>query len=132
MKYGWLNNYIGLPYLSGGRDMDGADCYGLIKLVTEEHFGWVLPDWEIDTLDLGARNEAIEDVVTSGDFLRKDFPADGDIAVCYRGRIAVHVGICFRDGVLHTAQDGQRGAVFEPLPKFVQHYGSVIFGQWTP
>ena len=40
MSYSWLNKYIGMPYVAGGRDMDGADCYGLVcKLIVRDFRG---------------------------------------------------------------------------------------------
>ena len=41
----WLNTYIGIPYVFGGRDHKGVDCYGLIKLLFTEQYDEALPDW---------------------------------------------------------------------------------------
>ena len=131
MSYSWLNKYIGVPYVPGGRDMDGADCYGLVKMIYRDGLGLDLPDWETDEIDLRRFHETIVGVVTSGTFTEVE-PEDYAFAVCYRAKIAHHIGLVFKDGVMHTMSQGEKGAVFEPLPRFLSQYGHVVFGRWEP
>jgi cell wall-associated NlpC family hydrolase len=39
----WVKNYIGIPFVSGGRTLSGCDCYGLARLVLKEEYRVILP-----------------------------------------------------------------------------------------
>jgi len=127
---GWINDYIGIPYIHNGRDMKGLDCYGLCKLIYQEEYSEELPDWLLQEFDLKATNEAISSVVTSGSFTEVKEPSDGDFVVCFRTRAAHHMGLYYGRGVLHCANG--IGVVYEPVHRFVDNYVKVIYGVWEP
>lgn len=39
----WAARYVGIPYVPGGRDAHGLDCWGLLCLVYQEQLGVALP-----------------------------------------------------------------------------------------
>ena len=99
-----VNKYIKIPFKSHGRDFDGCDCYGLVRLVLKEEYGINIPDfWDYShandikaVADLIMNNKAI---VASK---KKEYPDEGDIVVFRHSGAVCHVGIFVGEGlVLH-------------------------------
>lgn len=55
----WLADYIGIPYVTGGRTREGADCWGLFALVWRERLGAEPPDYDGPLWQAGADPQAI-------------------------------------------------------------------------
>ncbi|MCI0636482.1 MAG: NlpC/P60 family protein, partial [Actinobacteria bacterium] len=54
----WVSVYSAVvPYLSRGRTREGADCWGLVRLVLGEQFGLWLPDYLSEYAEASARAE---------------------------------------------------------------------------
>lgn len=112
----WTSEYVGLPYLTGGRDRNGVDCWGLMCMVWREQLGRPLPPYEgLDWYD-GQRPRDIGS--TAIDYASQFVPValgeerlgDG-VLIRMRGH-PFHLGLVLRPGwMLHT-HDGA-GAVIE-------------------
>lgn len=126
----WLHDYIGIPYQINGRNRKGLDCYGFVKLIYSEQYQLTLPDWLIDEIDFKGTAETIDSVVCSGEFTEVERPRDGDFVICYRTKLAHHVGLFYGGGVIHCTNG--TGVVYEHLSKFQRRYVRVIFGEWRP
>jgi cell wall-associated NlpC family hydrolase len=104
--YKWVGKYIGIPFVSNGRTMEGCDCYGLIRLVLRNEYGIDLPELSNDYTD--ARN--IKDtarlfaenlpVLTAGKISE---PKEQALVVIKEQGRPCHIGIAAGSGfILHT------------------------------
>ena len=126
----WINKYIGIPYLKGGRGPDSFDCYGLCVSVYHDQYGITLPDWKgVESWDMRKRAKLIGSIANSNQWKEKDVPDDGDFVVVRRTQAAWHMGLVFAGCVLHCYES--QGVVFEPLKVFQLRFGNVVFGSWN-
>ena len=126
----WINDYVGIPYKHGGRDWEGLDCYGLVKLVYQEEYGIVLRDWATEAMEMRGKMDAISSVLFSGEWEEVEEPDDGCFAVCKRLRAAHHLGLYYGGGVLHAVEG--TGVIYQPMGRFMANFNKVTFGRWTP
>lgn len=110
----WVAAYLDIPFVEGGRDRSGADCYGLVRLVLLEQFGIAIPRHSAgtctDDLDKAARADIVARVqATLADC--REIPrgqiAAGDMVLLRVDGRPLHVGIALGSaGVfLHTERD---------------------------
>lgn len=102
MKESWTNQYIKIPFIDRGRSIEGADCWGLARIIYDYELDIVLPILdhynnvlERDVLDSIVRAERTRwiDVLKGSE---KPF----DIIILNMAQLPVHVGIVVRPGVM--------------------------------
>jgi cell wall-associated NlpC family hydrolase len=102
----WAKEYIGIPFVSGGRDRTGADCYGLARLVRTEQFGNRLPLLSGDYTDADNLAETEALIRSKRPLLagrNVETPEAGDLCVLKFHGLPAHLGICAGGGwLLHT------------------------------
>jgi cell wall-associated NlpC family hydrolase len=102
----WAKDYVGIPFVSGGRDRAGADCYGLVRLVRREQFGGNMPLLSNDYADANNFSETEGLMRTMRPLLAgrpAETPEPGDVCVIRFHGLPVHLGICAGSGwLLHT------------------------------
>lgn len=112
----WANQYVGVPYVSNGRGMDGFDCWGLIVLAYKHHRGIELPSYGvIDARRLLDVAHALYEGRVMGPWERVATPAPFDVVGMF-GRVegsrrVVHVGLVVDSQRLIHAQQKTHCAV---------------------
>lgn len=103
----WLNQYVGKPFVDGGRGPDNYDCWGLVCAVYKNQFGIELPSYgSISSSDLlKVRREIEAGVAIDSPWRQVCKPSEFDVAVMRlpNGRRYGHVGVYTGDGhILHV------------------------------
>lgn len=108
----WSAAFVGMPYADLGRTRDGADCWGLVRLVYAEKLGIELPAFDGRYATTEARGEIarlISEQAAAGDWERVEGRhRPFDLLVFRVGRYDSHVGLNVRPGLmLHMAEEDQ-------------------------
>jgi cell wall-associated NlpC family hydrolase len=102
----WAKEYVGIPFVSGGRDKTGADCYGLARLIRVEQFGDELPLLSGEYTDADNFAETEKLMKSRRPLLagrRVESPEAGDVCVLKFHGFPTHLGIYAGGGwMLHT------------------------------
>ena len=111
MNY-WWNEYVGIPYKAQGRDRDGVDCWGLVRLVYADQFQTELPTLvenyasdnqpSISALVHQTRADCWEPVTT---------PMAGDVVLFKMLGQLSHVGIAAAPGTFLHAREGYAATI---------------------
>lgn len=101
--YEWAKNYVGIPFVSGGRDRTGVDCYGLVRLILTHEYGFDLP------VLLGDYTNALNIAETKRLFLlnvpilcgeRLESPEEKAVALMKMNGRLCHIGLYAGDGYI--------------------------------
>lgn len=106
-----FDDYLSIPYVDGGRDGCGLDCWGLVRDVLHAHFGvpllasfgHVSPDDKPGMT--GGYHQVVNGFVPGA-------CVPGAVACGFRGDCLVHVGVVVNNGrlqVLHTSRKSGPG-----------------------
>jgi cell wall-associated NlpC family hydrolase len=105
----WVAPYVGIPYVPGGRTLQGADCWGLYSLVMAERFGLALPPYEGPNWASGASARAV--AASAADYARQfdQVPAgaerEGDAILLRTYGMPVHLGLVVAPGLMLHAEE---------------------------
>jgi len=108
----WATNYIGIPWVFGGRDIlndGGVDCYGFFKYIQKTYYGVTTDEVIID--EYNHRN-VIKTFDTASEFKNwrvVDTPRDGDAVLLRTAKYPSHIGVWLDNGddvkgVLHCVE----------------------------
>jgi len=129
-----INDYLGVPYVAGGRDRSGWDCYGLVKALYKDFLDVDLPDWYADASDIldTAKKMSYHEKTSArrGSASLVGEPMNWDIVLIARKRAAFHMGVFIHNGILHASEF--IGTHFDDMPKFMMMFGQpeLRFYRW--
>ena len=110
----WATKYIGIPWVFGGRDLKGFDCYGLFKYIEENDFNLSLLEIDIDTYNYKNVLLEFDQAKEFSNWKIVDSPQEGDAAVLTKSRYPNHIGVCIDSdgikGLIHCIE--HTGVVF--------------------
>ena len=112
----WSNKYVGIPWQTRGRAHDGADCWGLVRLIYREVLS-VEIDCLIDRYTPAMKAHDIAGLVSvaaaSGQWVKiaSEDHAQFDVAVFSLGGLDNHVGVITGPGMMIHAQAGQLSSI---------------------
>jgi len=105
----WCNDFIKIPFAELGRSREGADCWGLVRIVYEEMLGLNLPSYldYSDTKDAEAISGMISDqTVKKWKFIEPGDERPYDCAVFKMAGIPMHVGVVVESGMMIHCERG--------------------------
>ena len=105
----WVNAYVGLPFKEHGRNREGVDCWGLVRLVLAERFGRRLPSYADGYASTG-------DAADIGRLIRGEMgpwrpvpergEQAGDVVLMRLLNQPMHVGVVVAPGWMLHIEDG--------------------------
>lgn len=118
--FSWVNKYIGIPFVSGGRDLSGCDCYGLVRLILQNEYNIELPllsDEYSNALNISETKKLFLDYSPIFCGNKISTPVESAVALFrFRGTLC-HVGIYAGDNyIIHTRH--KTGSVCERIDRF--------------
>jgi len=121
----WAAGYIGIDYAHNGRDREGIDCWGLVRLVLSEQRGIELPGFDDVAVDRRAMTIG-SNALKYGDEIESP-EAFAVVLMLYAG--APHVGICIDSNrMLHIDED----CVGSHIVEFGHKVKKRIYGYYRP
>lgn len=106
----WAGGYIGIPYRAHGRGREGADCWGLVRLVLAEVFGVAVPDMARsypDPDDRGELDRLVQRNLCEVMTVRPGDERPGDVLFFAQAGHVSHCGIAIGAGFMLHARDGR-------------------------
>jgi cell wall-associated NlpC family hydrolase len=105
----WSTNFVGIPFAELGRTRQGADCWGLVRLVFQERLRIELPAYSEAYHSVAEKERIaahIASVATGREWRRVQSPEPFDILVFRAGRYHSHVGLAIGGKqMLHMAEE---------------------------
>ena len=106
-----LAQYIGIPFKDHGRDRNGCDCWGLVKLVLKEQMGLASPDLG-EYYSTAYDRQSVDGLLHTNSNTGWNYDVTGetrkplDILIFTRAGVETHVGLHVSQGVMLHIMEG--------------------------
>lgn len=104
----WSERYLKIPFIDGGRDHRGCDCWGLVRMVLHEQCGILVPSYgDISARDLARIGSTMQVGANDEEWRAVETPREFDFVVMrWFARPSIgHVGVMVdTKHVLHTEE----------------------------
>lgn len=98
---------MNIPFVEKGRDENGCDCWGLVRLIYKNELGIELPDY-LDVYETTNDSELLSQVIKSESdafWENVDKPEEFDVVVLNMRGVPMHVGIVTKPNhMIHCAK----------------------------
>lgn len=111
----WASRYVGLPFVSGGRDRRGVDCWGLVRLAYADVAGILLPSHDtVAAEDLHKVLRLIDralQIPPWSTLVPRGAEKALDVVVMTDRKLPAHVGLIVEPGMVLHAQEASMSAI---------------------
>jgi hypothetical protein len=124
-----IADLLKIPYVQYGRDVSGADCWGLVRIARHRIRGDLIPLYNGRNPDsISERDSGYLDFSDNFGF-DEMAPVVGTIAFCFRARLCVHAGIIVPVNGRLMALDStsKRGPMLQTMRDFAADYRAVKY-----
>lgn len=127
-----LEDFLRVPYVANGRSLDGADCYGLVRLARVHLYGKELmpKHGNVEGSNKKALTKAMQQEAKN---YTECLPKEGAIAAAFRGLLCTHIAIVVSvDGLLMILETDEPkraalGARLTSIARFEQRFLKVVY-----
>jgi len=124
----WLNHYLAATYEDGARGPHKYDCFGVVREVLHERYGWpLMPEFgALRHSDPKSMTVAQRETVST---MRICEPADGVLACVFRGVLMIHVAcvIDMDSGLFVLEINPKQGARLSRVSDFERTHLRVVY-----
>lgn len=120
----FIREWLGTRHVYNGRNHDGLDCYGLVLKYYREVLNVALPDWKCESTSRVWISRTMDNIAEVN-FEPILEPKDHCIALVRRVKQAHHIGVHYKNHILHCSKEG---VTFHSRSMFEAVHTNVIYG----